>query len=54
MEVNMYRRDDGSMTAGILITIAVIAAFGLGYRIRDQGVILKITIPQPTQEIQTK
>jgi hypothetical protein len=50
----MYRKDDGSMVAGILITIAVIAAFGLGYRTRDQGVILKITIPQPTQEIKAK
>jgi hypothetical protein len=43
----MYRKDDGSMVAGIVITVAAIAAFGLGYRIRDQGVILKITIPQP-------
>jgi hypothetical protein len=45
----MYR-DDGSLKMGIYTAIAVIAAFLLGYTLRDRGVIIQFNLNQPTTQ----
>jgi hypothetical protein len=45
----MYH-DDGSLKMGIYTTIAVIAAFLIGYTLRDRGVIIQFNFNQPTTQ----
>jgi hypothetical protein len=48
-----YPRDNGSTWGGILMVIAVIAAWGLGYHMRSQGFQINVSSPKP-QEVKAK
>ena len=41
-----YRRDDGTTICGIAIVVAVVMAFAAGYWCRDQGISIKVLVPQ--------
>jgi hypothetical protein len=43
----MQHHDNGSTWSGIMVVIAIIAALGLGYHLRDRGWV--INIDQPTE-----
>jgi hypothetical protein len=50
----MRTRDDGSTMGGIVVVIAVIAAFLFGYYVRDSGYVFQINQSTAPQEIKTK
>ncbi len=45
-----YHSDDGSTFGGIAVAIAIVLAFTAGYWVRDQGVSVKVSVPQVRQK----
>ena len=41
-----YHRDDGSTFGGVITIALILIAFCAGYWVRDQGVSVKVSVPQ--------
>jgi hypothetical protein len=52
--MSRYKSDDGSTWGGIMVVIAVIAAFAFGYHIRNSGYVLNINQQPTPKEVQAK